>query len=133
MIGVFGSDTNEATVGLVKAWRSLGLPVRLVTAPMIGSVSAGDTVLGRLDILPTLEGVEPRGSGVRGRRLRRRRRHARAGRDARRARAERRRRVLGRLRDRRAQRRAGGGRRIGALARTDRQPGRRRAKSAVVY
>jgi RimK family alpha-L-glutamate ligase len=59
MIGVFGSETNEATVGLVEAWRSLGLHVRLVTAPMIGSVSAGDTVLGRLDILPTLDGVEP--------------------------------------------------------------------------
>jgi RimK family alpha-L-glutamate ligase len=60
MIAVFGSGQNESTVELVDRWRDLGIEVQLVPGPTVGSTaSVGDIVLGRLDILPTLDGVEP--------------------------------------------------------------------------
>ena len=60
MITVVGSRANEATVELVTAWQRLGLATRLVAGDdLTAGVDEGDVVLGRLDVLDTLDGVEP--------------------------------------------------------------------------
>jgi RimK family alpha-L-glutamate ligase len=57
VVGGEGSDTN---LELVAAWHALGLDVRLVLPSEVGSwLRPGDIALGRLDVLPTLDGVEP--------------------------------------------------------------------------
>ena len=55
-VAVIGSPLNDANVDLVSAWQALGLDARL-TDP--DDVRPADVVLGRLDVLPTLDGVEP--------------------------------------------------------------------------
>ena len=60
VIAVLGSDANEATAELVAAWRELGLDAQLVMRADLGRLTpAKDVVLGRLDVLPTLDGIEP--------------------------------------------------------------------------
>lgn len=60
MIVVVGSPANEATSELVEGWRTLGIETRLVSGVHLGEqVEPGDVVLGRLDVLETLDGVEP--------------------------------------------------------------------------
>ena len=58
-IVVLGSVSNETNVELVRQWRSLGLDAALL-APLEAPVKlkSGDVALGRLDVLPTLDGVE---------------------------------------------------------------------------
>jgi RimK family alpha-L-glutamate ligase len=60
VIAVVGSARNEATVGVVSAWQALGLDAELIAGSELGlRVRTEDVVLGRLDVLPTLDGVEP--------------------------------------------------------------------------
>jgi RimK family alpha-L-glutamate ligase len=60
MIVVVGSSANEATSELVEGWRTLGIETRLVSGVHLGEqVEPGDVVLGRLDVLETLDGIEP--------------------------------------------------------------------------
>jgi RimK family alpha-L-glutamate ligase len=60
MIVVVGSPANEATSELVEEWRTLGIETRLVSGVHLGEqVEPGDVVLGRLDVLETLDGIEP--------------------------------------------------------------------------
>ena len=54
-----GTRANETNVRLVEAWRRLGLAVELVSATEARSlVTPLDVAIGRLDVLPTLDGVE---------------------------------------------------------------------------
>lgn len=56
---VLGSTSNETNVELVRQWRRCGLDATLVSppeAPM--ALRRGDVAVGRLDVLPTLDGVE---------------------------------------------------------------------------
>jgi len=60
VIAVVGSDANESTAELVAAWRDLGLDAELVAGAAVAEIAGPhDVVLGRLDVLPTLDGVEP--------------------------------------------------------------------------
>ena len=59
-VRVLASPTNEGSAGLVEGWRQLGLVVDLQSgAEALRAAQADDVVLGRLDVLPTLDGVEP--------------------------------------------------------------------------
>jgi RimK family alpha-L-glutamate ligase len=59
-VGLLGSVANETNVKLVREWRTCGVDAMLLTplepAP---EVPPGGVVVGRLDVLPTLDGVEP--------------------------------------------------------------------------
>jgi glutamate carboxypeptidase len=59
-IALVGRDTSTTNVELVAAWRALGLKIALV-APheLCDWLKPGDIVLGRLDVLPTVDAVEP--------------------------------------------------------------------------
>jgi glutathione synthase/RimK-type ligase-like ATP-grasp enzyme len=59
-IVILGSASNTTNLELVRCWRRLGLRARLV-APLRARAPVGhcDIVLGRLDVLPALDGVEP--------------------------------------------------------------------------
>jgi glutamate carboxypeptidase len=59
-IAVLGTDASVTNVLLTRTWSSLGAEAVLLGAREIeGWLQEGDTVLGRLDVLPTLDGVEP--------------------------------------------------------------------------
>ena len=58
-VAVVGSPTR-ATDELVEAWLAAGMNAALVTpARALATLEAGDVALLRLDVLPTLDGVEP--------------------------------------------------------------------------
>ena len=60
MIGVVGSVANETNVRLAAAWQELGIRARLMGGREArASLGAGDVALGRIDVLRTLDGVEP--------------------------------------------------------------------------
>ncbi|HXZ58297.1 MAG TPA: RimK family alpha-L-glutamate ligase [Gaiellaceae bacterium] len=51
---------HQTNFELVEAWRALGIDARLIPpADALSELAAGDLALGRLDVLPTLDGVEP--------------------------------------------------------------------------
>jgi len=57
---VVGSEANLTSVELVRRWRAQGIDARLVPGEAAEqTLQAGDTAIGRLDVLPTLDGIEP--------------------------------------------------------------------------
>jgi RimK family alpha-L-glutamate ligase len=59
-IRVLGSTENQGSEELVRAWCDLGLHAELVPpAAAAEDVRSGDVFVARLDVLPTLDGVEP--------------------------------------------------------------------------
>ena len=51
---------HQTNLELVEAWRALGIDARLIPpADALSELAAGDRALGRLDVLQTLDGVEP--------------------------------------------------------------------------
>jgi glutamate carboxypeptidase len=57
---VAASGSNETSAELVDAWRDRGFEVaRVPPLRLRGSLRLNDSVLARLDVLPTLDGVEP--------------------------------------------------------------------------
>jgi RimK family alpha-L-glutamate ligase len=57
---VLGSDANVTSAELVRHWRERGLAAALVCGEDAQrALRAGDTAIGRLDVLPALDGVEP--------------------------------------------------------------------------
>jgi [lysine-biosynthesis-protein LysW]--L-2-aminoadipate ligase len=59
-VAVIGSPVNESTVGIVSAWRALGIDASLVAGAEVRSdIGPEDIALVRLDVLPTLDGIEP--------------------------------------------------------------------------
>jgi [lysine-biosynthesis-protein LysW]--L-2-aminoadipate ligase len=59
-VRVLGCETNETSGELVRQWRRLGLRAELLSPLDAREVlRPGHTVLARLDVLPTLDGVEP--------------------------------------------------------------------------
>ncbi|HEU0303608.1 MAG TPA: hypothetical protein VFR32_03420, partial [Gaiellaceae bacterium] len=57
---VLGSSANSANVELVAAWRELGIEAELVApTEAAGRMDAGTVAVARLDVLPSLDGVEP--------------------------------------------------------------------------
>ena len=58
-VAVLGTDASSTNGTLTRAWCSLGIDAALVGPDELEEwLHEGDTVLGRLDILPTLDGVE---------------------------------------------------------------------------
>jgi RimK family alpha-L-glutamate ligase len=55
---VFGKP-SETNCALVTAFADLGQPARLVFGTSCDDVGPGDVAIGRIDVLPTLDGVEP--------------------------------------------------------------------------
>jgi RimK family alpha-L-glutamate ligase len=58
-VALLGGRANATTLRLVDSWRRLGVDARLVTGPELASLGQGDVAIGRLDVLPGLDGVEP--------------------------------------------------------------------------
>jgi glutamate carboxypeptidase len=57
---VAAGENNETSVDLIAAWRERGVDAQLVPPLRLrASVREGDSVLARLDVLPTVDGVEP--------------------------------------------------------------------------
>jgi len=59
-VAVVGTSVNDGTASLVEGWRALGIPVSLTSAvEALRLLRPGDVALLRLDVLPSLDGVEP--------------------------------------------------------------------------
>ncbi len=59
-VAVRGTAASNTNVEIPAAWQALGIEAALVANGEIGDwLEPGDVVLGRLDILPTVDGVEP--------------------------------------------------------------------------
>jgi [lysine-biosynthesis-protein LysW]--L-2-aminoadipate ligase len=55
-VAIVGGAANEANLELVAGWQALGIDADLVQP---GAVRHDDLIVGRLDVLPTLDGIEP--------------------------------------------------------------------------
>lgn len=59
-IAVVGGGDNETNLALVSHWCASGLDAELVEGGRVRArVRPGDVAIGRIDVLPTLDGVEP--------------------------------------------------------------------------
>ena len=58
-IALVGGPANKTNRALVREWTALGLDVGLVPGGVCANLEPGTTAIGRLDVLPTLDGVEP--------------------------------------------------------------------------
>lgn len=59
-VAVLGTDANFTNVELTQAWLRLGIEAAIVGgADAAAWLHPGDTVIGRLDVLPTVDGIEP--------------------------------------------------------------------------
>jgi RimK family alpha-L-glutamate ligase len=59
-IRVLGTEHNTTSEVLAASWRGLGLPADLVSPrEALVTLRPDDTVVSRLDVLPTLDGIEP--------------------------------------------------------------------------
>ena len=58
-VALIGGGANRTTARLVDSWRELGLETRLVTGGELATLAPDDVALGRLDVLPGCDGVEP--------------------------------------------------------------------------
>ena len=59
VVALVGGGANRTTVRLVESWCRLGLDARLVPGRVLATPEPVDVAVGRLDVLPTLDGVEP--------------------------------------------------------------------------
>jgi [lysine-biosynthesis-protein LysW]---L-2-aminoadipate ligase len=58
-VAVVGWESQETNPALVRAWRDVGIEALAVTPPdALSTLEAGDVAIGRIDVLPTLDGVE---------------------------------------------------------------------------
>ncbi len=58
-VAVIGSSANDGTVQIVAAWRALGIDVSLMSAAdALAELGPEDVAVVRLDVSPTLDGVE---------------------------------------------------------------------------
>jgi RimK family alpha-L-glutamate ligase len=58
-VAMLGTEASATNLAIVEAWGTLGVDIALVRPDAISSIRPGDVVLGRIDILPTVDGVEP--------------------------------------------------------------------------
>lgn len=59
-VAVVSTPRNTTSRALIAAWREIGLDARLMSAhEALARLRPGDVALGRLDVLPTLDGTDP--------------------------------------------------------------------------
>ena len=58
-VALLGGRGNRTTVRLAESWRRLGLDARLVSGSELATLEPGDVAVGRIDVLPGVDGVEP--------------------------------------------------------------------------
>jgi glutamate carboxypeptidase len=59
-VALLGTEASDTNLEIVAAWSALGVGAAVVGADAAASrARRGDIVLGRLDILPTIDGIEP--------------------------------------------------------------------------
>src|SRR5512133_702076 len=59
-VGIIGWQRQETNPELVRAWREAGIDAVALTPPeALTELIAGDVAIGRIDVLPTLDGIEP--------------------------------------------------------------------------
>lgn len=57
---IVGDPVGETHVGLLAGWGALGIDVTVAAPTEVRTVARpGDVILGRIDVLPTLDGVQP--------------------------------------------------------------------------
>ena len=58
-VAVIGSPANDGTAALVEHWRALGIDTELVGAEGVAALRPPTIAVVRLDVVPSLDGVEP--------------------------------------------------------------------------
>jgi RimK family alpha-L-glutamate ligase len=60
LVAVFGSAGNETNFDLVERWSAQGIRASIVSEPdALAELRPGDTIVARVDVRPTLDGVRP--------------------------------------------------------------------------
>jgi RimK family alpha-L-glutamate ligase len=58
-VAMLGTEASPTNLAIVDAWSTLGIDIALVRPDAASTIRPGDVVLGRIDILPTIDGIEP--------------------------------------------------------------------------